>query len=95
MQNFYKDSTYELDVKFRGRQEVETDAGKFKCVVIEPMAKEGGLFKSDGKVYLWMTDDDRKIPVIVSTKIPIGSIDSELAEYVGVAGPVHAKIPKE
>jgi hypothetical protein len=63
--------------------------------VIEPMAKEGGLFKGDGKVFLWMTDDDRKIPVIVSTKVAVGSIDSELIEYVGVSGPVSAKIPKE
>jgi hypothetical protein len=95
LQNFYKDSTYELNVKFRGRQEVETDAGKFKCLVIEPMAKEGGLLKGNGKLYLWMTDDARKIPVIVSTKVAVGDIDSELVEYVGVAGPVEAQIPKE
>lgn len=95
LQNFYKDSTYALDVKFRGRQEVETDAGKFKCMIIEPLAKEGGLFKSEGKVYVWMTDDARKIPIIVSTKIAIGNIDSELVEYVGVAGPIDAKIPRE
>lgn len=95
LQNFYKDSTYELDVKFRGRQTVEVDAGKFNCIVIEPLAKEGGLFKSEGKVYIWLTDDDLKIPVIVTTKIPIGNVDSELVEYVGLAGPIKAKIPRD
>jgi len=95
LQNFYKDSTYELDVKFKGRQTVEVEAGKFNCIVIEPLAKEGGLFKSEGKVYIWLTDDDLKMPVMVSTKIAIGSVDSELIEYVGVAGPVKAKIPKD
>jgi hypothetical protein len=35
------------------------------------------------------------MPVMVSTKIAIGSVDSELIEYVGVAGPVKAKIPKD
>ena len=95
MQNFYKDSTYELDVRFRGRQTVEVEAGKFNCIVIEPMAKEGGLFKGDGKVFIWLTDDDRKVPVMVTTKIKIGSVDSELIEYVGIAGPLNAKIPKD
>jgi len=95
LQNFYKDSTYELDVKFRGRQTIEVEAGKFNCIVIEPLAKEGGLFKSEGKVYVWLTDDDRKMPVMVSTKIAIGNVDSELVEYVGVVGPITAKIPRD
>ncbi len=95
LQNFYKDSTYDLDVKFRGRQTIEVDAGKFNCVVIEPLVKEGGLFKSEGKIYLWLTDDDRKLPVLITSKIKIGSVDSELVEYVGVAGPVDAKIPRD
>jgi len=90
LQNFYKDSTYELDVKFRGRQTVEVEAGTFRCLVIEPLAREGGLFKSDGKLFVWITDDDRRMPVRVSTKIAIGSVDSELVEYRGINGPIDA-----
>jgi len=91
LQNFYKDSTYELDVRFKGRQEIEVQAGKFKCIVVEPLAREGGLFKSEGKVYVWLTDDERKIPVRVSSKVAIGSIDSELIEYRGINGTIKAK----
>jgi hypothetical protein len=92
LKNFYKDSTYELDVKFRGRQEIEVAAGKFKCVVIEPLAREGGLFKSEGTVFVWLTDDDRKMPVRVNSKVAIGSIDSELFEYRGLNGPLKGKV---
>jgi len=92
LQNFYKDSTYELDVKFKGRQTIEVGAGKFNCIVVEPLAKEGGLFKSEGRVYVWLTDDERRIPVKVSTKIVIGSIDSELVGYGGLDGPIRAKV---
>ncbi|HEV8537295.1 MAG TPA: DUF3108 domain-containing protein, partial [Bacteroidota bacterium] len=95
LQNFYKDSTYELDVRFKGRQEIEVPAGKFNCVVVEPLAREGGLFKSEGKVFVWLTDDERKIPVRVSTKVVIGSIDSELIEYSGINGPINAKINED
>ncbi|HEY6191015.1 MAG TPA: DUF3108 domain-containing protein [Bacteroidota bacterium] len=92
LQNFYKDSTYELDVRFRGRQEIEVEAGKFKCIVIEPMAHEGGLFRSEGRLYVWLTDDERKMPVRVSTKIAIGSVDSELLRYRGINGRIDSKI---
>lgn len=92
LQNFYKDSTYQLDVRYKGKQEIEVAAGKFRCIVIEPLAKEGGLFKSEGKVYVWLTDDERKMPVKVSSKVAIGSIDSELIEYHGINGALNGKI---
>jgi len=92
LHNFYKDSTYELDVEFRGRETIKVEAGTFKCLIIEPLAKEGGLFKSEGKVLLWLSDDERKIPVKVSTKVLIGSISAELREFSGINGALKARI---
>jgi hypothetical protein len=92
LQNFYKDTTYTLAVKFLGRQRIKVDAGTFDCVIIEPLMKEGGLFKSEGRVIIWLTDDERKIPVKVSTKVVVGSIDAELREYSGINGPIGAKV---
>lgn len=91
LNNFYKDKTYELGVKFLGRQELEVVAGTFNTVVLEPMVKEGGLFKSEGRIVIWLSDDDRKIPVRVNTKVVIGSIDTELREYSGLIGPLRAR----
>jgi hypothetical protein len=90
--NFYSDSTYQLAVKFLGYQQVEVKAGTFNCICVEPMVQEGGLFKSNGKIIIWMTNDERKIPVKVSTKVVIGSIDAELREYSGINGPIKAKV---
>jgi hypothetical protein len=92
LQNFYKDSTYQLAVKFLGYQQVSVNAGTFNCVLVEPLMKEGGLFKSDGRIIIWMTNDERKIPVKVSTQVVIGSIDAELREYSGINGPISAKV---
>jgi hypothetical protein len=92
LQNFYKDKSYELGVKLLGRQELEVAAGTFNTVVVEPLVKEGGLFKSEGRIVIWLTDDERKIPIRVNTKVVIGSIDTELREYAGTAGPVRARI---
>jgi hypothetical protein len=90
--NFYKDRSHELTVKFLGRQELEVGAGTFNTIVVEPLVKEGGLFKAEGRIVIWLTDDERKIPIRVNTKVVIGSIDTELREYSGLAGPVKSRI---
>jgi hypothetical protein len=89
--NFYKDTSYTLLVRFLGRQELEVEAGTFKTIVVEPLVKEGGLFKSEGRIVIWLSDDERKIPVRVNTKVVIGSIDVELTSYSGLIGPLRAK----
>lgn len=94
LQNFYKDSTYQLDVKYKGKQTIEVDAGTFNCIIVEPLVKEGGLFKSEGSILVWLTDDERRIPVKVMSKIVIGSISAELREYSGITGPITAKVPQ-
>ncbi len=90
--NFYKDQTHELRVKFLGKQELEVEAGTFNTVVVEPLVKEGGLFKAEGRIVIWLTDDERKIPIRVNTKVVVGSIDVELREYHGLNGPVKSRI---
>lgn len=92
LHNFFKDSTYQLAVKFLGRQQISVDAGVFNTVVVEPLIQEGGLFKSKGRVLIWLSDDERKMPVKVSTSIAVGSIDAELREYRGVILPINAKV---
>jgi hypothetical protein len=92
LKNFFDKETHDLEVRVLGRQRVEVKAGTFDCVVIEPLVKEGGLFKSDGRIMIWLSDDDRKIPVKVSTKVVIGSIDAELTGYRGLRGPLTSRV---
>lgn len=92
LQNFYKDTTYNLEVRFIGRETAKVSAGTFNCFVVEPIIQKGGLFKSEGSILIWLTDDELKIPVKVETKIIIGSIDAELIKYEGLAGPIKSKI---
>ena len=92
MSNFYGEKDYELAVKFLGRQDLEVAAGTFHTVVVEPLVKEGGLFKSEGRIVVWLTDDERRMPIRVNAKVLIGSIDTELKSYTGLNGPVHARV---
>jgi hypothetical protein len=91
LKNFYGTKANDLRIRFLGKERVKTDAGTFDCIIVEPMVVEGGLFKNEGRIVVYMTDDDRKIPVKVSTKVLIGSIDGELTGYSGTRGPVAAR----
>jgi hypothetical protein len=91
LKNFYGKQTHDLRVKILGREQVEVPAGTFDCIVVEPMVSEGGLFKSEGRIIVYLTDDDRKIPVKVSAKVAIGSIDGKLTSYAGARGPLASK----
>jgi len=84
LKNFYKDKVYDLDVKYHGKETIEVTAGKFNCIIVEPLVQEGGLFKSEGNILIWLTNDNLKIPVKVKTKVVVGSIDAELTKYEGL-----------
>ena len=88
LQNFYKDKVYNLDVRYLGKETVEVPAGTFHCIIVEPLVQEGGLFKSEGSILIWLTDDSLKVPVKVQTKVVIGSINAELTSYQGLAGKI-------
>jgi hypothetical protein len=91
LQNFYKDRVYDLDVKFLGKETIEVPAGKFDCIIVEPLVKEGGLFKHEGNIIVWLTDDELKLPVKVRTKIVIGHVEAKLSTYEGLAGKLTSK----
>ncbi len=67
--------TYELLVKILRREKKTVPVGTFDCLVVEPYLKFEGLFKHKGKLHIWLTDDKRKVPVLIKSKIVIGSID--------------------
>jgi len=74
-------ATADIVVKVLARETIDTPAGKFNCIVIEPVMSAGGLFKNSGRLTIWVTDDARRIPVLMKSKIPVGSIDAVLQEW--------------
>ncbi len=90
--NFYDGKTHPLDVRVLGHQQVETEVGTFECSVIEPMVVEGGLFKNEGSIKIWLTDDDNHMPVKMASKAIIGEIEAKLIKYEGVRGPLTSKV---
>ena len=56
------------------KENVRVPAGRFRCLVIEPYRKGKTLFKQKGDMRIWLTDDDRRLPVKIETKATFGSM---------------------
>ena len=72
--------TAPMEVRVLKRERVKTPAGRFDCIVVEPMLKAGGIFKNKGRLVIWLTDDDRRMPVLMKSKVTIGSVKVVLQE---------------
>jgi hypothetical protein len=55
--------------------------GEVSTVVVKPDLKSEGLFHRKGDIFIWLTDDERRIPVRIETKVPIGKVVAELKNY--------------
>ncbi len=77
-----REEKYPMVVKVLGKETVKTQAGKFKCIVVEPQFRGEGIFVAKGKsLKVWLTDDKYKMPVKMKTEVFIGSVSAELLEY--------------
>jgi hypothetical protein len=92
LSNHEKKKIYNLQVKVHKRETIEVEAGTFKCILVEPLIQGEGLFKNKGSLKIWLTDDNKKIPVQMTSEVLVGHITTELTKIEGVKGPVAAKI---
>ena len=73
---------YPLKVIVDRKETVDVPAGKFDCLVIEPVMRAEGIFKAKGRIWIWLTDDKYKIPVMMKTEVFfLGSITAQLKKY--------------
>lgn len=72
---------YPLRVLVHKRETVRVPAGSFSCLKVEPVLQTEGIFNQEGRLIIWLTDDQYKLPVLMKSKILVGSIDCRLRKY--------------
>ena len=82
--NFASGRIYPLEVKILRRERIRVPAGRFDCIVVEPILKSTGLFQQKGSLKVWLTDDQCRMPVLMKSEILVGSIVAELTNYKGI-----------
>jgi hypothetical protein len=63
------------------REKIKIGMGTYDTYLVEPELKHiGGVFEKskDAKLKVWVTADDRQMPVLIKSKVVIGSVIAEL-----------------
>ena len=69
---FAFDIDYKLQIK--GNEIIRTELGSFTCTVIRPYQEGGNLFKNQGDMQIWISDDEKRLPVKIQIKMKFGSM---------------------
>lgn len=79
--NFTDGRFYTMKVIVHKKETISVKAGTFDCILVEPLLKAVGVFKNSGKLKVWLTDDRLRMPVLMKSKVLVGSISAELTDY--------------
>jgi len=68
-----------LSVKAVERKEIDSVLGRVQAIRIEPaLFGDTALVRARGTLSIWITDDDRRLPVRAQLKVDIGTFDIKL-----------------
>jgi Protein of unknown function (DUF3108) len=71
---------FNIEVLVAGREEVKVDAGKFKAIKLNAKIFNGNYIKRSGEMFVWMSDDARRIPVRAKIKTSGSTVTVELKQ---------------
>lgn len=69
--------TVDVKAHVEAREEIKTDAGTFQTIRVAPEAT-AGVVKERGRIWIWYSDDDRRIPVQIRARMFWGTLTFEL-----------------
>jgi Protein of unknown function (DUF3108) len=78
---FLDNELFHVGIKYLGKQEISTEYGDFKCLVLQPLLLTGRIFSEADKMRIYITDDDRRIPVYIESPLKVGKVVAVLINY--------------
>jgi hypothetical protein len=69
-----------VKVEAQEREEIKTPIGTYKTIRFEPYLMNGVVYNRKGRVFIWQTDDARRLPVQIQLRMafPVGTVTLHL-----------------
>jgi hypothetical protein len=80
LRTFANGKTFDVEVQILRRETVEAYWGPVEALVVQPLMRFQEILRQKGEVLIWVTDDDRRIPLRMRTAIKVGSIEATLTD---------------
>jgi hypothetical protein len=68
---------YTVHARVVRRENVQTPAGTFSALLVEPEMVSGGVERQE-RLFIWYSDDERHLPVRIRTELKFGSVTATL-----------------
>jgi hypothetical protein len=73
-----------VKIRVLRRETVNIPAGRFTCIVLQPIIKAKGIFSENGQAEIWLSDDSVRMMVQMKSKLPFGSLNLYLRSATSV-----------
>lgn len=84
---------FNLYIRYLGKETLETKDGHvYNCIKFSALLVEGTIFKGGEDLFVWITDDKNRIPVLIEAKILVGSVKALLSSTEGLRNKMTAKV---
>jgi hypothetical protein len=71
---------WDVEVQVLAREKIKTKVGEFSTIKVKTYPKYEGVFMHKGEIFIWLTDDHWRVPVLMKSTITIGSIMATLTD---------------
>lgn len=78
---FVSKKVWNLTVEVVGEEKVKVPAGTFDCLKVKPEVSLDGEKQNKGQMVIWVTNDDRKMPVKIQSDLPLGKVNAVLTKF--------------
>ncbi len=78
---------YKLEVRVEGIERLKGPWGEVETVRVLAIMPFQGIFLNEGNIRVWLTNDARRVPVMMKAKVVIGSVVASLVEGFRVPPP--------
>jgi len=68
---------YTVNGRVMKREKVTTPVGTFDALLVEPQMASGGVQREE-RLYIWYSDDERRLPLRIRTDVKFGSVTATL-----------------
>jgi hypothetical protein len=67
-----------LYIRYLGIEKIKTDMGEKECVKFKPLLISGTIFSGGEGMTVWTSNDEKKIPLLITTPIVVGEIQVKI-----------------
>ena len=83
----------EIELKHEGVEKIKVkNVGKYNAVKFSVNLIDGNYFKEGEKMYLWVSNDKNRIPLMVEAPILVGTLKMHLLSYEGLKYDLTSKL---